>query len=716
MKLRRMIAWSLLGLLPHAAAQAAAPNSLILNEANAVSGDSKYLGGGKSDPALGRLEGNGQNWLEFIVAGADAGKHTLDLRGFTIDWQYSKDAGSFGSGTITFSQDPIWAAVPQGTMVTVNEWQKAWYLIDTPPGPANSHGDTFVDGDNNPGGGMQRDGGIDGFGAQKGSAFNAAIDTLRDFSTNTSWNPSPTTPGGPDWNINVWAGEGLVAGSAKYFDFSGTITKGGATTNVGLDAAAGLFSANNDNWQFSIKDSLLNPIQGPIGEAVAGWTAGGVGSDENLKLEAFAPSSNPTVASYLGIGIANYKDGSSSSYGAANRWTSGDDVVTQDLSPLRNWFSSILPGDADLNGTVNFADFQALQNNFGQSGKSWQNGDFDGDGIVSFADFQLLQNNFGQSSGGGGGSFETQLTAVPEPSTLGLLGLGMLASFGYRRRSASLILLPARGQAIAGAGQLKLRSSLFTSGECFMIRSTFVLMLTVSLFATTASATTVSLDLQLNKVAKTYEVFATIDGPSKGLASFSIDIVGAGGAAVTTSTLQVPRPFDADLGEFTGFTLLRSNGATSGSGRTGVRASQDTTASDLAFLIFDVGSASPYLPVKLASGSYTGTLGTLTAKVTSGNFFNLFPVTYTLGSNTFAASSVAPAVASVPEPSTGALLAHRSDRSGGGPISMSTPRPLGGLKSLKFTGICNRTMAGTAPTKPRRTRVASKVGIRVRRP
>jgi len=432
MKLRQALLFAAIGLLPHSMLMAATPNALILNEANAVSGDSKYLGGGKTDPVLGRLEGNGQNWFEFVVAGADAGKHTLDMRGWHVDWSYDKGDGSFGNGVLTFNQDSLWSAMPQGTMVTVNEWQKAWYQVNTPPAPGNPHGDSFVDGNNVPGGGMQRNGGIDGFGAQKGSAFNPATDTLRDFTTNTVWNPIASEP---DWNINLWAGEGLAGGMAKYFNFSGAVTKNGVTTNVGIDAAAGLFSANNDNWQFTIKDSLNNVIQGPIGEAVAGWTAGGVGSDENLKLEAFSAASNPTAASYLGVSISNYKDGSSSSYGAPNRWSEGENVATQDLSPLRSWFSSILPGDADLNGTVNFADFQALQNNYGQTGRGWQSGDFDADGVVGFADFQLLQNNYGQSSGGGG-SIPQSVTAVPEPSTLILAGLGLLALVGFRRRLA----------------------------------------------------------------------------------------------------------------------------------------------------------------------------------------------------------------------------------------------------------------------------------------
>jgi|GEM_PF-3325482 len=410
-------------------ARAAAPNSLILNEANAVSGDSKYLGGGKSDPTLGRLEGNGQNWLEFVVAGTDAGKHTLDLRGFTMDWLYNKDASTFGNGKITFSQDPIWAAVPQGTMITLNEWQKAWYQINTPPAPGNSHGDPFVDGDNNPGGGMQRNGGIDGLGIAKGSAFNPVTDTLRDFSTNTIWNP--LAQAGADWNINIWAGEGVVGGVGKYFTFSGQITKSSGVSTIGVDTSAGLFSANNDNWQFTIKDSLLNTIQGPIGEAVAGWTGGGVGSDETLKLEAFDPAINPTLASYQGVTIAKYKDGSSSSYGAANRWTGGEGVITQDLSPLRNWFNSLVPGDVNLDGVVNIGDIAAIAEGWLVHG-GLGDGDANGDGVTNIGDLTLVADNWQQQGGGGG----LNITAVPEPSTalLSVVGLLGVAIFGFLKR------------------------------------------------------------------------------------------------------------------------------------------------------------------------------------------------------------------------------------------------------------------------------------------
>lgn len=53
-------------------------------------------------------------------------------------------------------------------------------------------------------------------------------------------------------------------------------------------------------------------------------------------------------------------------------------------------------GDADRNGTVDFADFLAVGTNFGQPGPfGWKDGDFNGDTNVDFADFLILSENYG---------------------------------------------------------------------------------------------------------------------------------------------------------------------------------------------------------------------------------------------------------------------------------------------------------------------------------
>jgi T5SS/PEP-CTERM-associated repeat protein len=95
-------------------------------------------------------------------------------------------------------------------------------------------------------------------------------------------------------------------------------------------------------------------------------------------------------------------------------------------------------GDANLDGTVNLADFNALAANFGQSNRFWRQGDFNYDGTINLQDFNKLAANFGLGAAG------PQLTpqdwarlgaAVPEPSAV--LGLMSSALLVRRVRRAS---------------------------------------------------------------------------------------------------------------------------------------------------------------------------------------------------------------------------------------------------------------------------------------
>ena len=83
------------------------------------------------------------------------------------------------------------------------------------------------------------------------------------------------------------------------------------------------------------------------------------------------------------------------------------------------------PGDADVDGTVNLDDFNALAASFGlQTGATWIQGDFNGDGRVNLDDFNLLAANFGMSAAGAGvtpGDWAALGAAVPEPAGAALL-------------------------------------------------------------------------------------------------------------------------------------------------------------------------------------------------------------------------------------------------------------------------------------------------------
>ena len=366
----------LIGIKSEQPADGAVPNSLMLNEANTVSG-SNFLDKGRADSTLGRVEGNGQNWLEFLVVQGDpkAGggfANTLDLRGWTIEWAYDKQLTpgetqvQHGAGTIQFTDDPLWAAVPRGTMLTISEWQDAWYFTNTPAGY-----DPF------PGaGGLQRAGGINGLGHVRGTAFDGGVHSHLGASpaepdpqmlaTDTTWNPAANGGGGNgDWNLHVFAGERNPDTSFKYFNFSGSVTDGANTYSIGTDDG-GLFVVNNDNWQFTIKDKPVagqpaNVIQGPIGEESTLFPNSpfGVNPTEIFRLEAFDDHvTQPTQAQYLNATINQYADGSSGTFGELNVWSSG--AGRQGLAGLRNW---LVPGDADLDGAVTSADYVLWRKN-----------------------------------------------------------------------------------------------------------------------------------------------------------------------------------------------------------------------------------------------------------------------------------------------------------------------------------------------------------------
>lgn len=100
-----------------------------------------------------------------------------------------------------------------------------------------------------------------------------------------------------------------------------------------------------------------------------------------------------------------------------------------------------LPGDANLDGSVNFNDFLILQNNFSAPGTRFDQGNFNYDAQTDFNDFLVLQNNFGQSVTGAAVSISPAEFAavaafassqVPEPGSLAVLGLS--AGLLLRRR------------------------------------------------------------------------------------------------------------------------------------------------------------------------------------------------------------------------------------------------------------------------------------------
>jgi hypothetical protein len=87
-----------------------------------------------------------------------------------------------------------------------------------------------------------------------------------------------------------------------------------------------------------------------------------------------------------------------------------------------------VPGDCNLNGSVDGGDLALMGGAWLQSGKAWGDGDFNGDGVVDGGDLSLMGANWWYGSG-------SVPAPLPEPASALLLGLGGMALLHrkYRR-------------------------------------------------------------------------------------------------------------------------------------------------------------------------------------------------------------------------------------------------------------------------------------------
>jgi hypothetical protein len=116
----------------------------------------------------------------------------------------------------------------------------------------------------------------------------------------------------------------------------------------------------------------------------------------------------------------------------------GAGPLVSDFQVVRGELGSLLlSGDANIDGLVNLADFNALASNFGQNVDRWSKADFNFDGLVNLSDFNALAANFGLSAGPDGVVDPEDWAAlgavVPEPASALWLTLGV-ASLSLRRR------------------------------------------------------------------------------------------------------------------------------------------------------------------------------------------------------------------------------------------------------------------------------------------
>lgn len=109
---------------------------------------------------------------------------------------------------------------------------------------------------------------------------------------------------------------------------------------------------------------------------------------------------------------------------------------------------STIFGDATLDGTVNAADYAAINSGYQNSLTGWSNGDFNYDGLINGSDYTLIDNGYGSVNPvqvAATVTFEIAnpaVSAVPEPQLPGAMAIGI--SSLLRRRARSLIPSPRR--------------------------------------------------------------------------------------------------------------------------------------------------------------------------------------------------------------------------------------------------------------------------------
>jgi len=153
---------------------------------------------------------------------------------------------------------------------------------------------------------------------------------------------------------------------------------------------------------------------------------------------------------WLLAGVAAYVDHSGESW-FRNEYTGGADpdrnyfIRVSDyadflLDPSRFDPWSVLAGDANWDGVVDEADYDALIDHLGQEELQegmtwWQMGDFNNDQTVDALDYDILAGNFGlDSREGSGGGIPRQAPPLhsPEPTVFMILTIGMV---GFLRKS-----------------------------------------------------------------------------------------------------------------------------------------------------------------------------------------------------------------------------------------------------------------------------------------
>jgi fibronectin-binding autotransporter adhesin len=319
---------------------------------------------------------------------------------------------------------------------------------------------------------------LETFGSLAGSGI-VSLNNAAGTALTTGGNNTNTTFSGSIIDTSTGLTSSVTFAGTGTFTLSGSNTYGGGTavtkgtlnlattsafpavTNLGIVTGASVVATNHGanpvtvlqvntlanggkvdltNNAMSVQSGLLSSITTQIQTAYSNGTWAGAGG-----ITSSTAAADTTHATALGVIVNN--DGSGNPIYSATHLFDGTAPALNDLLVKYTYY-----GDTDLDGHVTASDYIAVDNGFTMGLSGWNNGDFNYDGKINGDDYTLIDNAFNTQSTAGfmatsAGPAEmiasntaqiagvaASVSAVPEPTTFGLIGVGAIGLLSRRRR------------------------------------------------------------------------------------------------------------------------------------------------------------------------------------------------------------------------------------------------------------------------------------------